>query len=88
MIDVSKLTRAKAERLVASTVDLSTLDMLKGHANKHVKTKAWHKINRLAELAKAPEDKPKRKRVTKVADLSETGEVVKSKRVSKKKATE
>jgi hypothetical protein len=43
-MDVKKLTRAKAERLVARTEDYETLRELETHPNKHVGQKVRFKL--------------------------------------------
>lgn len=43
-MDLTKMTRAQAERLAASTTDEETLRSLAGHKNGHVKAKAARKL--------------------------------------------
>jgi hypothetical protein len=50
-MDVKKVTRARAEKLVAGTTDEETLRRLAGHANKHVVAKATYKLKLLAARA-------------------------------------
>lgn len=51
-MDLTKMTRAQAERVVASTRDEPTLLLLTTHKNKHVCEKAKYK---LAKIEKAQE---------------------------------
>jgi len=51
MIDVKKMTRAKAEKLVAATTNDETLRALAQHVNKHVQAKATFKRAHLEALA-------------------------------------
>lgn len=48
-MDVKKMTRAKAEKLIAGTTDEKTLKLLAQHVNKHVVHKATCKLARLSE---------------------------------------
>jgi hypothetical protein len=48
------LSRAKAERLIASTCDVNVLTPLTDHKNKHVSAKAKHKLGTIADRS-APE---------------------------------
>jgi arsenate reductase-like glutaredoxin family protein len=43
MIDVKKMTRARAEKLVAATTDEDSLSALANHQNSHVRTKVAFK---------------------------------------------
>jgi len=45
-MDLTKMTRAKAEKMVAATSDAETLKKLGDHRNKHVRAKAAHKAAR------------------------------------------
>jgi hypothetical protein len=47
-MDITKLTRMKAEKLVAATSDPEALRRLGDHTNKHVRAKAAHKVKKLA----------------------------------------
>ena len=47
-MDLTKMTRAQAERLVAGTTDPETLKRLGDHKNKHVRAKANYKFKKLS----------------------------------------
>lgn len=47
-MDVTKMTRAQAERHVAAANDLETLKRLGDHRNKHVRAKAAYKFKKLS----------------------------------------
>ena len=44
MLNVTKMTRMQAERMVSATTDPETLKMLGDHKNKHVRTKVAYKM--------------------------------------------
>ncbi len=46
-MDLTKMTRAKAEKMVAATNDAETLRRLGDHKNKHVRAKAAYKFKKL-----------------------------------------
>lgn len=48
-MDVTKMTRAQAERQVAAANDLETLKLLGDHKNKHVREKAAYKFKKLSQ---------------------------------------
>ena len=52
-MDLTKMTRAQAERLAASTTDEDLLKSLAGHKNSHVKAKASRKLVKLEEARDA-----------------------------------
>lgn len=47
-MDLTKMTRAQAERAVAATTDPETLRLLGDHKNKHVRAKAAYKFKKVA----------------------------------------
>ena len=49
-MDLTKMTRAQAERLVAGTNDRETLKLLGDHKNKHVRAKAGRKFKKAADV--------------------------------------
>lgn len=53
-MDVTKMTRAQAERLVAAANDLETLKRLGDHKNKHVRAKAAYKVKKLTPPVEEP----------------------------------
>lgn len=57
-MDITKLTRMQAERLVARTTDEETLVALQKHKNKHVVAKATAKIARLPNVIAPSESEP------------------------------
>jgi len=57
-MDLKKMTRAQAERLVASTTDEETLRLLAGHGNSHVQSKAKHKLAKIPSSAGQAEQAP------------------------------
>ena len=57
-MDLTKMTRAQAERLVAGTNDRETLKLLGDHKNKHVRAKAHRKFKALVPLVEVVEDAP------------------------------
>lgn len=48
-MDLTKMTRMQAERLVAVTSDLDRLNKIADHKNKHVRAKANYKFKKLAK---------------------------------------
>ena len=52
-MDLTKMTRMQAERIVAATSDLETLRLLGDHKNKHVRAKAGYKYARIEAKAQA-----------------------------------
>jgi hypothetical protein len=51
-LDLKKVTRARAEKMVAATSDVEALRRFAAeHGNKHVRVKAEHKVKKLAEVA-------------------------------------
>ena len=48
-VDVTKMTRMRAERAVTATTDLDVLKMLGDHKNKHVRAKANYKYAALMQ---------------------------------------
>jgi hypothetical protein len=48
-IDPAKMTRVKAEKMVAATRDLELLKRLGDHKNKHVRAKAAYKAQKIAD---------------------------------------
>jgi hypothetical protein len=49
-VDLKKVTRARAEKMVAATNDPETLRWLGDHTNKHVRAKAAYKVEKLAKV--------------------------------------
>jgi hypothetical protein len=52
-MDLTKMTRAQAERMIASTRDEETLTLLVKHKNSHVQKKAQHKLEKIASSTPA-----------------------------------
>lgn len=55
-MDVSKMTRMKAERAVAATTDPEVLKKLGDHKNKHVRQKAAFKYARMMNQEQLPSE--------------------------------
>ena len=55
-MDLTKMTRAQAERLVAGTNDRETLKLLGDHKNKHVRAKAGRKFKALVPPVEVVEE--------------------------------
>jgi len=49
-MDLTKMTRMRAEKMVAETNDLESLQKLGDHKNKHVRAKASFKFQKLSQL--------------------------------------